>query len=96
MEETINSTPLQKTIEEADILHHILLEARPISPIIEQECMEIYFSKEDPILGRLPIHIDEDVGNNAVMSRVYLEPHAEEEGALAPTRGIIVSLQGIP
>ena len=30
------------------------------------------------------------------MSRVYLAPHAEEEGALAPTRGILVSLQEIP
>lgn len=35
MEETINSTPLQKNIEEADILHHTLLEARPISYILE-------------------------------------------------------------
>ena len=71
MEETINSTPIQKTIEEANILHHTLLEARPLSHILEQEGMEIPFSKEDLIIGRLPIHIDEDEGNNAVMSRVY-------------------------
>ena len=30
------------------------------------------------------------------MSRDYLAPHAEEEGDLAPNRGILVSLQEIP
>ena len=59
-------------------MHHTLLEERPLSYILEQEGMEIPFSKEDPIIGRLPIHIDEDEGNITVMSRVYLAPHAEE------------------
>ena len=35
MEETINSTPLQETIEEVDILHHTVLEERPLSHILE-------------------------------------------------------------
>ena len=96
MEETINSYPFHKTMEEADILHHTLLEAIPLSHIPTQEDMEIHFPKEDPILGRLPIHIDEDEGNNAVMSRDYLVPHAEEGGVLAPTKGIIGSLQESP
>ena len=29
-------------------------------------------------------------------SRADLAPHGEEDGALAPTRGILVSLQGVP
>ena len=77
-------------------MHHTLLEVRPISYFLKQEGMDIHFSKEDPVIGRFPIHIDEEEGNNTVMSRVYLAPHAEEEGALAPTRGILASLQGIP
>lgn len=58
--------------------------------------METPFSKEAPVIGRLPIHIDEDEGNITVMSRVYLAPHAEEEGDIAPKREILASLQGIP
>ena len=73
-------------------MHHTLLEARNLSHIPEQEGMEILFSKKDPILGGFPVHIDEDEGNSDVMSRVYLAPHAEEEGDLAPNRGILLTL----
>ena len=58
--------------------------------------MEISFSQEDPIIGGLPIHIDEDEDNNAVTSRAHLVPHAEEGEAHAPTGGILVSLQEFP
>ena len=91
MEETIKSTPLQKTI-----LHHTLLEAIPLSHIPKQEGMGISFSQEDPIIGGFPIHIDEDEGNNIVTSRAHPVPHAKEGGAHDPTRGIIVSLQEVP
>ena len=68
MEETINSTPLQKTIEEVDILHHTFLDARPLSPILEQEGMDVPLLKKDPIIGRFPIHDEEAKGNNSVRS----------------------------
>lgn len=61
--------------------------------------MEIPFIKEDPLIERFPIHSKEEKkveGNNAVTSRAHLVPHAEVYGALAPARGILVSLQGIP
>ena len=58
MEETIDLTPLQKTMGEADILHHTLLEARPLSHIPKQEGMGISFSQEDPTVEMMPIHID--------------------------------------
>ena len=80
-------------------MHHTLLESRTLSHILEQERMKIHFAKEDPILGNFPIHIGEEEkfeGNNAVMSRAYLEPHVEVEGAHAPKRGILVSLKEIP
>ena len=35
-------------------------------------------------------------GYIVVMSRAYQAPHAKVYGAHAPTRGILVSLQGIP
>ena len=72
---TIN--PLQKTMREVDILHHTLLEARPLSHTPKQEGMEISLLKEDPIIRRLPMHTDEDEGNNVVTSRAHLVPHAE-------------------
>ena len=96
IDETINSIPLQKPMEEADILHHTLLEERPLSHVLEQGGMEIPFSKQDPIIGGLPIHVVEVEGNNVVTYRDYLVLHAEEGGALAPTRWVLVSLQGIP
>ena len=77
-------------------MHHTLLEERPLSHIPEKNGMEIPFSKEDPILGRFPIHVDEEEGNNADRSRVDLAPHAEVCGAHAPTRGVLVPLQIIP
>lgn len=62
--------------------------------------MEIPFSKEDPLIEKvIPIHVEEEEkagGNNAVISRAYLAPHAEVDGELAPTRGILVSLQEVP
>ena len=44
----------------------------------------------------LPKFIAEIEGNNAAKSRVHLVPHVEEEGAFAPNRGILVSLQEGP
>ena len=54
------------------------------------------FPKEDPIIGGLPTHVEEAEGNNTVTSRFDIAPHVEGGGALAPTRGIISSLQGSP
>ena len=65
----MEETPLQKTMGEADILHYTLLEERTIVQIPKQEGMGISFSQEDPIVEMLPIHIDEDEGNNIVPSR---------------------------
>ena len=45
MEETIKPNPLQKTMEEANILHYTLLEARPSSCILAQEGKRGPFSK---------------------------------------------------
>ena len=58
--------------------------------------MEISFSNRDPIIGRFPIHVAEVEGNSVVSSRDYLVPHAKEGGSLAPSRGILASLQGSP
>ena len=91
MEETIDSKTFQKAMKEANILHDAYLEA--ISSFLAQGGKGISFSKEDPIIGELPNHVE---GNNAINSRVDLVPHAEEGGALAPTRGILRSLQGGP
>ena len=91
-----NAIPLQKTMEEAENLHHTLPEENISSHTFEQGSMEISFSKRDTIIGRLPIHVAEIEGNNTVSSRDYLVPHAEEGGALAPSRGILASLQGSP
>ena len=77
-------------------MHDNLSEARPSSCILAQGGKEIPFPKKDPIIGGFPIHVDEAKGNSAVRSGVDLAPHVEEGGALAPTRGILVSLQGIP
>ena len=77
MEETIDSKPLQKTIEEVDILHYTLLEAIPSSCIMAQEGMEIAFPKEDPIIGGLPMRVEEAKHNNTDRSGVDLAPHAE-------------------
>ena len=61
MVEPINSNPLQKTIEEAHILHNTLLDARTLSHDLEQEDMKIPFSKEDPLIKKVtPIHIKEE------------------------------------
>ena len=46
------------------------------------------------MIGGFPNHVEEAKGNNVVISRVDLATHAEEGGALAPTRGILASLQG--
>ena len=83
-------------MKEADILHVTLSEARPSSCILAQGGIEIHFPKEDPIIGGLPTHVDEDKGNSAVISRVDIAPHAEGGGALAPNRGILAYLQGSP
>ena len=72
-------------------MHDSYLEAR--SSFLAQGGKGISFSKEDPIIGELPNHVE---GNSAINSRVDLVPHAEEEGALAPTRGILASWQGGP
>ena len=72
------------------------MEARPSSCILAQGGKEILFPKEDPIIGGIPTHIEEDEGNNAVISRFDLVPHAEGKGKLAPTRGILAALQGSP
>ena len=96
LEGPTNSKPLQKPIGGAHILHDTLLESRPISHIPKQEGMEISFSQEDPIIGWLTIHIEEDDGNIVVTSRAHLVPHAEERGAHDPTRGFLVTLQEVP
>ena len=83
-------------MKEADILHDTFLEARPSSFILAQGGKEIPFPKEDPIIGGLPTHIEEAKGNIVVISRVDLAPHADGGGALAPTRGVLSSLQGNP
>ena len=75
-------------------MHDTLLEARPSSFILEQGGKEIPFPKEDSIIGGLPTHVEEAEGNNVVISKVDLAPHAEGGGALAPTRGVLASLQG--
>ena len=56
---------------------------------------EIPFPKEDPIIGGFSTHVEEAKGSSAIISRFDLAPHVEEGGALAPTRGILASLQGI-
>ena len=45
LEESINPTPLQKTIEEVNILNNTLLEARSVSHTPGKEGREIFFSK---------------------------------------------------
>ena len=50
----------------------------------------------DPINGRLPDFVVEIKGNNVVKSRLDLAPQAEEGGAFAPTRGILVAWQENP
>ena len=56
----INSTPFQKTVEEAHILHNTLLESISLSHILGQEGMKVPFSKEDPLIEKVtPIHIEE-------------------------------------
>ena len=67
-----------------------------VSSFLAQGGKDISFSKEDLIIGGLPTHIEETKGNNVVTSRVDPTPHAEEGGALAPTRGVLAYLQGIP
>ena len=47
-------------------------------------------------MENFPLHVDEEEGNYVGIARVDLVPHAEERGALAPHRGILVSLQEIP
>ena len=96
MRKNINSDPLHKPMKEINILQHTFLEAKPLSQISEQEGMEISFSRKEQILERLPIHVDEEEGNSTGIYRVDPVPHAEEGGALAPHRGILVSLQEIP
>ena len=100
LKESKNSNPLQKTVGKVPILHNTLLEERSLSHVFGQESMKVPFSKEDPLIKQMtPIHIkeeEEDGGYNAVTSRAYLVPHAEEGGAHAPIGGILVSLQEIP
>ena len=92
----MEETPFQKTMRRSDILHYTFPEARPPVHILGQEGMGISFSQEDPTIEILPIHIDEDEGNNIVTSRAHLVPHAEGGGAHDPIGGILVSLQEIP
>ena len=97
LEETIKLDPLHKAMEEAEILHHTLLEERPLSHILEQEGMEISFSQENPTIEMSPTHIDEEEeGKNAVTYRAQPVPHAMGEGSHAPIGGILVSLQEVP
>ena len=92
MEEFMGSRSLQKTLEEADILHGYLFEAIPSSWILAQGVMEVSLSREDLILEELPTYVDEEKGKNAVNHRADLVPHVEEGGAHAPIRGILASL----
>ena len=94
LKKTIDSKSLQKAMKEVDILHDALVEAR--SSFLAQRGKEIPFPKEDPTIGGLPNHVEEDEGNNAVISGVDIVAHAEEGGALDPTRGILADLQGSP
>ena len=73
-----------------------LLEKELSSHIFEQGSMQISLSKEDPIIGRLPTHEEEVEGRNTVISRAYLESHAEKGGAHAPKRGTLASFQEDP
>ena len=93
MKKTIESESFQRTMKEDDILHDALLEARYSSCILAQGGKEILFPKQDPIIRGLPTHVEKDEGNNIVISRVDLAPHVEGGRALAPTRGILASLQ---
>ena len=77
-------------------MHDALLEARSSSCILAQGGKEISFSKEALMIGGLPTHVEEAERNNAIIYRVDLAPHAEEGGALSPTRGILAYFQGIP
>ena len=67
--------------------------------------MEIYFSKQE--LNKEPLNDDEVTsiddegeekarGNNVVTSGADLVPHGEEYGAIAPMRGVLVSMQEVP
>ena len=58
--------------------------------------MEVCFSKGDQILENFPLHIDEEEGKCIGIARVDPVPHAEERGALATHRGILVYFQEIP
>ena len=58
--------------------------------------MEVSFQKEIKFWEKLPLHVDKEEGNWADIARVDTVPHVEEIGALAPHRGILVSLQEIP
>ena len=81
---------------EEKILHYTLPETRPPVHILEQEGMRISFAQGDPTIEVFPTHIDGVEGNNAVTFRAHKVPHAEGEGAHAPTRGILVLLQEFP
>ena len=89
----MEETPFQKTMTGAEVLHHTLMEAKPLVHILEQEGMGITFSQRDPIVEMLPTHIDEEEGNSVVTSRAHPMPHVEGGGAHARTGGILVSLQ---
>ena len=89
----MDETPFQKTMRGANILHYILSEEKLPIHILEQECMRISFSQEDPTIEMLPIHIDEDEGKNTVTSRAHPVLHAKGRGAHAPIGGILVPLQ---
>ena len=80
-------------------MHNTLLEEIFLSHTLGKEGMKIPFSKEYPVIEKFPIHIEEEEkvgGNIIVISRAYLAPHAEEDGELALTRGIIACSQGVP
>ena len=77
-------------------MHYNFLEVIPSSCILAQGGKEIPFPKEDPIVGGFPTHVEEAKGNNAIISRVDIAPHADEGGAIAPTRGVLASLQRSP
>ena len=101
-DKNIHETPMVEVNQKNQVkplhknLHHTFPEEKSSSHILEQESMEISFPKRDPIIGGFPIHIVEIEGNSTVSSRYYLVPHVEEGGPLAPSRGMLASLQESP
>ena len=91
-----NTEPPQETLGGAKNLHQALLEAKLSSHTFEKKTRELSFSKVDQIIWMLPNFIAETEGKNTAKSRDHIVPHAEEEGAFAPTRGICVAWRKNP